>query len=110
MADQAYPTGRDVTDRASPTLGLAPSQARRERAQPRDERLDDPSIRNEKELVALARDEYPDESIGQRWEWTDEERMPGDASYGLVPFTALALLGAGIAVGAAVLMKRKGSR
>jgi hypothetical protein len=111
--DLAHMTGGRATElpetdahSSEPPIGLASSPARQERVLHRG---DDASIRNEKEIVAHSQDEFPDQSMGRRWEWTDEERMPGDMTYGAVPFAALALLAAGIAVaaGVAVMWKRR---
>lgn len=116
--DLAHMTGGRETDlpeadaeTSEPPLGLASSPAphdpvhrgsdpsfRNERVDPA-RRADDASVRNEKEIVAQSQDEFPDESMGRHWEWRDdEERMPGDMTYGAVPFTALAVVLVGVAV------------
>ncbi|HEX5478407.1 MAG TPA: hypothetical protein VFY79_01675 [Dehalococcoidia bacterium] len=118
-------TGLPETDAetSAPPLGLASSPERDDPApggddaSVRDERIDparredDASVRNEKEIVAQSQDEFPDQSMGRHWQWTteDEERMPGDLTYGAVPFAALAVVGAMIAVllGIAFLWRRR---
>ena len=121
--DLAHMTGGRETElpetdaeTSEPPLGLASSPARHDPvrrgddASFRNEQVDptpregDPSVRNEKEIVAQSQDEFPDQSLGREWEWRDdEERMPGDMTYGAVPFAALAVLAAGIAVVLAIV-------
>jgi len=100
---------RDVST-SEPPLGLASSPARHEPARAGQKGERDASIRNESDLVAHSQDEFPDQSMGREWEWNDEERMPGDMTYGAVPFVTLAVIGAGIAfgTGAIVMWRRRG--